>query len=156
VAKLWKLKLHMKQCWIWSSRGSEYEERGPLGCTAMRSEDSPTPNPAFRVEEPLLVSCLAYSSILKAGVTSSSCNARDFSAALPFLLAFPFPSLPYSPLLFSPFPFNQSLGRGRLRLSCRGIGLCLHWRPHLSPLNLVLWTFWSGIFYMVAQCQWTW
>jgi hypothetical protein len=58
--------------------------------------------------------------------------------------------------LFSPFPSNQSLGRERLRLSCQGLGLYLQCEPHLLALNLVFWTFWSRIFCVVTQHQWTW
>jgi hypothetical protein len=82
---------------------------------------------------------------------TSGCHTSPF----PSLLGFPLFTLPYPPLLFSPVPrLTGLLPRERFELVARGLGLCLRWGPHLSNLNLFLYTFRPRTFY--AQRQWTW
>jgi hypothetical protein len=81
---------------------------------------------------------------------TSGCHTSPF----PSFLAFPFP--PYhNP--HSCFPLPSSTGLlplERFELVAHGLGLCLRCCPHLSDLNLFLFTFRPKIFY--AQRQWTW
>jgi hypothetical protein len=75
--------------------------------------------------------------------------------ALPLLLGFPLSNIPYPPVLFSPFPrLTGLLPRERFELVARGLGLCLRCCPHVSDLNLFLYTFRPRTFY--ALRQWTW
>jgi hypothetical protein len=71
------------------------------------------------------------------------------------MLPFPFP-LYHIPLSCFPPSLLTSL-RVVSACGCLVVDLvCLYCDPHLSALNLALWTFWPRILYVVPQRQWTW
>jgi hypothetical protein len=87
----------------------------------------------------LLILCMWYCSHCNVGIS---------------YVAFPLSTLSYPPLLFSPFPRLTGLClESFCELTARGLGLYLRCSPHLSALNLLLYTFGPRIFY--AQHQWT-